>query len=135
MYGAIYDWHTVEGASVRRHQSKYYCFFSAGAWERESYGVSYVIADHPSGPYYRPAAANEPLLSSVPGSVIGPGHNSFTETPDGQEIMIYHAWDPSMTARLMRIDLLLWANERPLIQGPTWTPQSASWLNHNESTS
>jgi GH43 family beta-xylosidase len=134
MYGAVYDWHTIEGAAIRLHQGWYYCFFSGGAWERENYGVSYVIADHPMGPYRRPEMANSPLLHSIPGSVIGPGHNSFTETTDGQEIIIYHAWDITMTARQMRIDRLLWADERPMIQGPTWTPQPASWLNHSEDT-
>jgi arabinan endo-1,5-alpha-L-arabinosidase len=56
--------------------------------------------------------------------VIGPGHNSFTTSPDGdQEYIVYHAWDPEMTARRMCIDKLDWMNGEPVIHGPTWTPQ------------
>ena len=33
MYDAIYDWHTLEGPFVRRHNNKYYCFYSGGRWE------------------------------------------------------------------------------------------------------
>lgn len=124
MYGSVYDWHTIEGAAVRLHNDQYYCFYSGGAWERENYGVSYVVAAHPFGPYRRPAENDGPMLRSAPGNVIGPGHNSFTLSPDGkQEYAVYHAWDPAMTARLMRIDRLEWDEDRPVILGPTWTPQ------------
>lgn len=124
IYGGVYDWHTIEGPALRRHNGRYYCFYSGGAWERDNYGVSYVVADHPLGPYTRPAQS-EPLLRSVPGQVIGPGHNSFTESPDGAaELIVYHAWPPDMSARLMRIDRLSWCDGIPAIQGPTWTPQT-----------
>ncbi|MCC7448942.1 MAG: glycoside hydrolase family 43 protein [Anaerolineae bacterium] len=124
MYGNVYDWHTIEGAAVRVHNDKYYCFYSGGAWERENYGIAYVIADQPLGPYRRPEGVTLPLMRSVPGQVIGPGHNSFTSTPDGkQEVVVYHAWDTAMTARLMRVDRLHWDGDRPVIDGPTYTPQ------------
>lgn len=125
MYGAVYDWHTIEGAALRVHNGKYYCFYSGGAWEHDNYGVAYVVADHPTGPYERPAALDGPLLRSVPGQVIGPGHNSFVTAPDGQEYLIYHGWDAAMRARLMRIDRLTWDGDMPVIHGPTWTPQPA----------
>jgi hypothetical protein len=47
MYGNVYDWHTVEGAAVLYRDGHYYCFYSGGAWEKENYGVSYVVARHP----------------------------------------------------------------------------------------
>jgi beta-xylosidase len=122
MYGSIYDWHTIEGAALRKHNGRYYCFYSGGAWERDNYGIAYVVADHPLGPYRRPETHGA-LLRSVPGKVIGPGHNSFTEAGDGSEFVIYHGWDATMTARLMRIDRLLWKGDAPIISGPTWTPQ------------
>lgn len=125
IYGSIYDWHTIEGAAVRVHNGHVYCFYSGGAWQRANYGVSYVVAPHPLGPYERPSGASEPLLRSVPGHVIGPGHHSFTETPDGQEYLIYHGWDPDMAARLLRMDRLTWDGDRPVMHGPTWTAQPA----------
>lgn len=124
MYGGVYDWYTVEGAALRRHDGLYYCFYSGGAWERENYGISYVVADSPLGPYRRPQGIDGPLLRSVPGQVIGPGHNSFTVSLDGQqEYIVYHAWDAYRTARLMRIDRLTWNGSGPTLHGPTWTPQ------------
>lgn len=126
MYGGVYDWHTVEGAAVRQHNGRYYCFYSGGAWERDNYGIHFVSADNLLGPYSRPEDAGEPLMRSVPEQVIGPGHNSFTESPDGsQEYVVYHGWNPEMTARLMRIDRLNWVGDQPIIDGPTWTPQPA----------
>ena len=122
MYGAIYDWHTVEGAAMRVHDGRYYCFYSGGAWPRANYGVAYVVADHPLGPYRRPQD-DRPILRSLPGQVIGPGHNSFTEAPNGREYIVYHGWDPAMTARLMRIDRLEWDGPHPVVVGPTTTPQ------------
>lgn len=125
IYGAVYDWHTIEGAALRLHNNRYYCFYSGGAWEHDNYGISYVVADHVLGPYRLPPQDQQILLRSVPSHMIGPGHNSFTESPDGnQEYIIYHAWDPAMTARRMCIDHLRWDNERPVIEGPTWTPQA-----------
>lgn len=128
MYGAIYDWYTIEGAAVRVRDGKIYCFYSGGAWERENYGVSYVVADHPLGPYQRPDGPSRPLLTSVPGQVIGPGHNSFTTAPDGSDVIVYHGWDAAMTARQLRIDRLTWQGSRPILHGPTFTPQPAPWL-------
>ena len=124
MYGAVYDWYTIEGAAVRFHNDRYYCFFSGGAWEHDNYGISYVVADQVLGPYSLPSEEQQILLHSVPGRVIGPGHNSFTRSPDGeQEYIVYHAWDPGMTARRMCIDKLDWVNGLPRVHGPTWTPQ------------
>jgi len=126
IYGGVFDWHTVEGPAVRIHQGHYYCFYSGGAWRNDNYGVSYVIADHPLGPYRRPAHETR-LLKSVPGKVIGPGHNSFVLGPDGCEYAVYHAWPPDMSARLMRLDRLIWQGADPVIEGPTLTPQNIEW--------
>ncbi len=123
MYGAVYDWHTIEGAALRFHNGRYYCFYSGGAWERENYGISYVIAEKILGPYRLPADNPQLVLGSFPGHVIGPGHNSFTAWADGQEFIIYHAWDSNMTARRMCIDPLQWHDSRPVVAGPTWMPQ------------
>ena len=124
IYDGVYDWYTVEGPALRLHDGRYYCFYSGGAWEQANYGVSYVVADDPLGPYRRPAHENGALLKSLPGQVIGPGHNSFTESPDrSQEYIVYHGWDPAMSARLMRIDRLEWEGQIPIISGPTCAPQ------------
>ena len=132
MYGALYDWYTIEGAALRYHNGRYYCFYSGGAWEHDNYGVSYVVADHVLGPYRPPSGNRQALLHSVPGHVIGPGHNSFAMSANGeQEYIVYHAWDPGMTARRMCIDRLDWDHETPVIHGPTWTPQPITKFNQS----
>ena len=125
MYGGVYDWHTLEGPCVRKQGDRYYCFYSGGRWETENYGVDYGIADQVMGPYSD--AGNEAgprVLRSIPGSVLGPGHNSIAVSPNGQDYMVYHAWDAGMQARRMHIDLLDWTAAGPRCHGPTWTQQS-----------
>jgi GH43 family beta-xylosidase len=125
IYGQVFDWYTNEGPAVLKHDGRFYCFFSGGAWERQNYGVSYVAADHPLGPYHA-HAGGEPVFRTVPDQVIGPGHNSFVTLPEtGEEFIVYHAWDAGMTARLMRIDRVTWDQGTPVLLGPTWTPQPA----------
>lgn len=114
MYGRVFDWHTLEGPSVCKRGGKYYCFYSGGRWENETYGVDYGVADHVLGPYHD--AGNEAgprVLHTLPGQLIGPGHNSIVTGPDGEDYLVYHAWDPSMTARRMFVDPLVWTREGP----------------------
>ncbi len=125
MYGGVYDWHTLEGPFVRAHCGRYYCFYSGGAWEEDTYGVSYAVADHPLGPWHEPVADGPTVLRSVPGRVIGPGHNSVVTGPDGQDYLVYHAWDPARTRRRMCLDRLEWTPDGPRTDAPTFTPQPA----------
>ena len=115
----MYDWHTVEGPFVHKHAGRYYCFYSGGSWQEPTYGVACAVADHPLGPWRD--LASEPLLKTVPGHVIGPGHNSVVTGPGGDDVMVYHAWDPERTARRMCIDPIEWGPHGPRLLGPTWT--------------
>jgi len=121
MYGKYWDWHTLEGPCVRRHHGRYYCFYSGGRWETESYGVDYAVADRVMGPYSDQGGESGPrVLHTVPGQMVGPGHNSIALGPDGEtEYLIYHAWDKDMTARQMCVDRLIWTPEGPRCEGPT----------------
>lgn len=121
MYGAVYDWHTLEGPFVRKHAGRYYCFYSGGRWETECYGVDYGVADAILGPYVSEGNEDGPrVLRTVPGAVIGPGHNSVVTGPDGAtEWLVYHAWDTAHTARRLSIDRLLWTPDGPRCDGPT----------------
>jgi beta-xylosidase len=125
MYGRVFDWHTLEGPCVRRHGGRYYCFYSGGRWENESYGVDYAEADRVLGPYCQPAHLERPrLLRSVPGRFLGPGHNSIVTGPDWvTEYLAYHAWDVKLTARRLCLDRLLWTPDGPRCDGPTWEAQ------------
>jgi GH43 family beta-xylosidase len=124
MYGAVYDWHTLEGPFVVKRQGRYWCLYSGGAWTNATYGVSYGVADAPLGPFREPQAAEGPaLLRSRPGELEGPGHNSVVRGPDGEDYLVYHAWDPAHTSRRMCIDRLEWTADGPRTGGPTAAPQ------------
>lgn len=121
MYGRVWDWHTLEGPFVRKHDGRYYCFYSGGRWETENYGVDYGVADHVLGPYSDAGNENGPrVLRTIPNQLIGPGHNSIAVGPDGEnEFIVYHAWDKQMKLRQMTIDHLLWTSDGPRCEGLT----------------
>ena len=123
MYGAVYDWHTLEGPFVVRRGGRYWCFYSGGAWTGAGYGVSYAVADSPLGPFVEPEPGRPAVLRSCPGELEGPGHCSIVVGPDGADYIVYHAWDPERTARRMCVDRLWWRPEGPRVDGPTLRPQ------------
>ena len=115
MYGRTWDWHTLEGPCVRRHEGRYYCFYSGGCWQTDNYGIDYGVSDDVLGPYSDAGNENGPrVLRSTPGRLIGPGHNSIVRGPDGEtDYVVYHAWDQAMKQRQMRIDPLIWTPDGP----------------------
>ncbi len=115
MYGQVLDWYTLEGPVVIRHDNKYYCFYSGGNFQNDTYGVDYLVADHPLGPWDCAGGRNGPrVLRTIKNQVIGPGHCSLLSHA-GQDYMVYHAWDSAMTARQMCIDPLLWTPAGPRV--------------------
>jgi GH43 family beta-xylosidase len=124
VYGRTFDeWHTIEGAFVRRHEGRYYCFYSGSNYQTAAYGVDYVVADHVMGPYTGQGSEAR-VLKGVPGKVRGPGHHSIALAPDGtSEYVVYHAWDAGMKVRQLCIDPLEWTPDGPRCLGPTTTPQ------------
>ncbi|WP_270886760.1 glycoside hydrolase family 43 protein [Pedococcus sp. 5OH_020] len=122
MYGAQYDWHTLEGPAVCFREGRYWCFYSAGSWLEPTYAVGWAVSDHPLGPWTAPDGV-EPLMRTIPGKVVGPGHNSIVTTPGGTDVIVYHAWDAQMTARRLCIDPLLWTPDGPTVDGPSYGPR------------
>ena len=124
VYGATFDWHTIEAPWVRRHDGKYYMFYSGSNWQTPGYGVDWAVADRVTGPYTG-AGAEARVLRGVPGKVRGPGHHSIVEGPDGRDWIVYHAWNAAMTVRQLCIDPLEWTSNGPRTVGPSSTPQPA----------
>jgi beta-xylosidase len=122
-YGKVYDWHTLEGPFVIKRNGKYFCLYSGGDWRDKHYGVSYAVADHPLGPWREPYEGSATLLKTLPDEVLGPGHNSVVKAPNGDDYIIYHAWDAAKTARRLCIDRLEWKNGEPTTIAPTFTEQ------------
>lgn len=122
MYGATFDWHTLEGPCVTRRGGRYYLLYSGGCWQQSNYAVAWAVADHPLGPWSEPPGDQGRLLATAPGHVLGPGHNSLVTASSGDDVIVYHAWDPDRSRRRMCIDRLEWTDAGPTTPGPTWTP-------------
>ncbi len=121
-------WHTIEGSFVLKHKGRYYQMFSGGNWQNVSYGVSYALtSDLLSSDEWRQVADGEqvlPVIRTLPGVVIGPGHNSVVRGPDNQQLFcVYHRWAADGSGRVMAIDRLDWVGERMVVLGPSITPQ------------
>jgi hypothetical protein len=99
---------TLVQAFSKRHPTSRCAWKDARYW---CYGVSFAVADHPC------------VLQTVPGRVLGPGHNSIVTGPGGADWIVYHARDAQRTARRMWIDRLRWGPEGPERSGPTEGPQ------------
>ena len=118
MGGVRADWYTLEGPSVIKHAGKYYCFYSGGNYHNDTYGVDYLVADHPTGPWQEAGRFRGPqIMRSVPGKVIGPGHNGLVKSLDGkQDYILYHAWNEAMTERQLWVDPLVWTDHGPQVE-------------------
>ncbi len=124
MYGQVWDWHTLEGPCVVKRRGRYWCLYSGACYGNDSYGVDWAVADAVTGPWLEQGAEHGPrLLTTVPGHVLGPGHNSLVTGPDGADWLVYHAWDPAATKRRMCIDRITWTDAGPQCAGATWTDQ------------
>lgn len=123
LYGRTWAaWHTVEGPCVVTHAGRFYCFYSGGNWQTRDYGVSYATADHPLGPWRHAPEAGPVVLRERPPDALGPGHNSYVVAPDGNELLVYHAWDARRAARRMCLDPLVWTEAGPRCLGPSVGP-------------
>jgi len=126
-------WHTVEGPFVLKHNGLYYQMFSGGNWQNVSYGVSYAVTDDILRPEdWDQAADGEhvlPILRTVPGQVIGPGHNSIMRGPDNRQLFcVYHRWSDDDRERVMCIDRLDFVDDRIVVDGPSLRAQPAPAL-------
>lgn len=123
-------WHTVEGPFVLKRKGLYYEMFSGGNWQNISYGVSFAATnDIDLDEEWEQNCDGEnvlPVLRTLPGRVIGPGHNSVVRGPNSRELYcVYHRWVGD--ARVLAIDRMDFAGRRIFINGATDTPQPAPY--------
>ena len=84
-------WRWNEGATVLKHNSKYYMMYSANFYASKMYSIGYATADSILGTYVK--YERNPILEAelTWQHVSGPGHNSIAPSPDGSELfIIYH---------------------------------------------
>ncbi|MBB2976407.1 GH43 family beta-xylosidase [Microbacterium endophyticum] len=122
IYNGTFDWHTLEGPTVVYRAGRYWMTYSGGAWTGEGYAVSWAVADHPTGPWAHAPQGTAPLLKTNDSALIGPGHNSLTVSPDGDDVIVFHAWDAHHDARKMHVHRISFQPEGPWVDGPTQDP-------------
>jgi GH43 family beta-xylosidase len=113
-----WEGNVVEGPVLWTHGGKYYLFYSANNYATSSYATGYAVSDSLRGPYTKPAG---PMLATT-GEVIGPGGPEVVVGPDGNDWMLYHAWDYGFTKRSLNLDRLQWTGDVPRVT-PTRSPQ------------
>lgn len=105
-----------EGPAVLRHGSRLFVSYSASATD-ENYcmGLLWIEADaDPLDANSWHKYAHPVFTTSIENRQFGPGHNSFTVTPEGDDVLVYHArnytdiegdplYDPNRHTRLKRI--------------------------------
>ena len=90
------EWETEsvnEGATVVKHNGKYYLSYSGNDFRNPAYGVGYATAESPLGPWTKYEA--NPILSfpetAEYGRLEGVGHSAMFRDKDGQLRLVFHA--------------------------------------------
>lgn len=82
-----------EGPAVLIRHGRVFVTYSASATD-ENYCVGLIYADENSD-LLNPASwskSQQPVFRTNAGlQMFGPGHNSFTQTPEGDDLLVYHA--------------------------------------------
>ncbi|MEW7313630.1 family 43 glycosylhydrolase [Buttiauxella gaviniae] len=106
-----------EGPAVIMHGDKLFISYSASATD-ENYCIGLLWIDVNADPTKAENWHKSPrpiFTTSYENKQFGPGHNSFTKTQDGQDILVYHArnyteiegdplYDPNRHTRLKTIE-------------------------------
>jgi GH43 family beta-xylosidase len=127
-------WHTVEGPFVLERKGIYYQMFSGGNWQNESYGVSFAASEtlerDDEWLQFADGTTTQPILRTIPGRILGPGHNSVVLGPNNRELYcVYHRWNEN--GRVLSIDRMDFAGgARIFVTGPTDSPQPSPYLPH-----
>ncbi|EOI3529356.1 family 43 glycosylhydrolase [Cronobacter dublinensis] len=107
-----------EGPAVVKHGERLFVAYSASATD-ENYCMGLLWIDQAADmrdPRNWHKSPKPVFTTSYENRQYGPGHNSFTTTPDGQDVLVYHArnyteiegdplWDPN---RHTRVKLVTW---------------------------
>ncbi len=118
----------VEAPFMFIHANHYYLFFSGNSYANSSYAEGYATCRGPLGPCQQ--ASNNPILKSRSHPiVIGPAGASLIQIGT-QSWIVYHKWSVNKdgsqgTIRVMCIDRVDWVHGKPVVHGPTTTPQPA----------
>ncbi|MFZ5941130.1 MAG: glycoside hydrolase family 43 protein [Bacteroidota bacterium] len=113
----------TEGSTIFKKDRTYYLMYSANFFGGKNYAVGYATSTSPLGPFCK--ADNNPVLqknTEQGGVVTGTGHNSFTWSPDGKQLLcVYHSrTEQTGDERVVFIDPMEIRDDGKLVvHGPT----------------
>jgi len=115
----------IENPAMVLHNEKYYLFYSGNWWESHEYAIGYAVCETVTGPCEKPL--DEPWFE-YEAPVMGPGGETFFTDLEGNLWMAYHAWTGADVGypqgkRSLHIDLVTFEGDKPVTNGPTYTPQ------------
>lgn len=84
----------VEGPWMLERDGEYFLMYSGNAAFSADYAIGYAVGKSPLGPFVK--HPGNPIIARG-GGVLGPGHHSVVEGPDGELHIVYHQ---KATARL-----------------------------------
>jgi beta-xylosidase len=108
----------VEAPYMVERKGEFHLFYSANAYDKETYAVGHALCATPTGPCTK---SGDPILSSSD-DAAGPGHNMVL-VKDNRYWVVYHAWDPTAVGlnppgRTMWLSELTWNGDTPVVQSP-----------------
>lgn len=105
--------HVTEGPFMLKRGGIYYLMYSGTGADSPNYGIGYATARSPVGPFTK--HPGNPIARRG-GRVLGPGHHSVVEGPDGKLWLVYHQkWgEETSFKRFLAIDPL-WFDEAGVI--------------------
>ncbi len=108
----------VEAPYMVERNGKFHLFYSANAYDKETYAVGHALCATPIGPCTK---SGDPILTSSD-VAAGPGHNMVL-VKDSRYWFVYHAWDPAAVGvdppgRTMWLSELTWTADTPAVQPP-----------------
>lgn len=114
-----------EGPFMLKYNGRYYLTYSVNGYTDQKYAVRLAVCDSPLGTY-----VSKGTILEKSGPIVGTGHHSFTESPDGKELFIVYHCHYSATQvhnRKLCIDRCKFVETDDgytiSVYGPTSTPQ------------
>ncbi len=107
----------VEAPTLVRRDGVYHLFYSANSYGDETYAVGHATAPALAGPWTKDP---EPFFStdSTDGALIGPGGQDIVTDAAGDDVFVFHAWDPDFLARKVYTLPLAWDEGTPRVVVP-----------------
>jgi len=113
-----------------KHNGTYYLTYSCNGYKSPYYAIGYATSSSPLGEYVK-YQGNPILAQSAVNKCYGPGHHSFTVSPSGEPIIVYHRHnsEKEVAPRMTCIDRYAFIKSDDggpdilKVYGPTFTPQ------------